>query len=62
LIFRHRTRTIKSAQVTGPDRPSVALEMPRLTVQCQERSWGEAGERLAERRVDSVELGLLEKP
>jgi len=33
LIFRHRARTIKSAWATGLGEPSVALEMPRLTVQ-----------------------------
>jgi hypothetical protein len=33
LIFRYRTRTSKSARVTGLGRPSAALELPRLTAQ-----------------------------
>ena len=63
LIFRHRARTTKSAQATGLDRRSAALEMPRLTVQRPGlRTRRQAGERCAARRADSVESGLREKP
>ena len=58
LIFRHRARTSKSAQATGPEGPSAALEMPRLTTQAQ----AEVGESEGATRRDSVGPGLREKP
>jgi len=62
LIFRYRSRTIKSQGCAGCVRPSAALEMPRLSVQVpfssEDVCRGVGKLRL---RGNSVDTGLPEK-
>jgi hypothetical protein len=67
LIFRYRSRTSKSSRGAGPGRPSVALELRRLSVQGTGGPSGPAevrgaGDSNLPGFGDWVEPGLREKP